>query len=296
MSSRVRVLQVDAFTGRRFCGNPAGVVLDADGLDAVDMQALARELNNGDTIFLLRPDADDHDVRARFFTPRREAAFVGHATLAAHAALAQLGLPRRPRQKQSSGIVTVRTLQDAPPRIAIAQPPPPLGRRLAPAELAPVLAALALDASQLHPDCPPRLAGPGSRVLLGLRDASLLAQIRADGERLSSLSAQMGAPGFFVFALRGSSAQRSTVARMFCPALGIPEDPVSGNAHAMLAVYLREHGLIAPEAGGFIGEQGEHVGRPGRVEVGFECAGGEVRAIVIAGEATIVFATELDFP
>src|ERR1700692_4734515 len=110
MGNSVRVFQVDEFTSRRFSGNPAGVVPDADALSSDDMQALARELNNGDTAFLLRPDADDHDLRLRFFTPRREAAFVGHATVAAHAVLAALKLPPRPRQKQRGGMVEVATL------------------------------------------------------------------------------------------------------------------------------------------------------------------------------------------
>src|SRR5476649_267374 len=123
MSNSVRVFQVDAFTSRRFSGNPAGVVLDADRLSAGDMQALARELNNGDTAFVLKPDADDHDLRVRFFTPRREAAFVGHATVAVHAVRASLNLEPLSRQKQSSGIVTVDTIAAARPhRIAIHQP------------------------------------------------------------------------------------------------------------------------------------------------------------------------------
>src|SRR6202171_2318466 len=105
MGNSVRLFQDDAFTSRRFTGNPAGVVLDADAPSSDDMQALARELNNGDTACLFRPDADDHDLRLRFFTPRREAAFVGHATLAAHAVLAALKLEPRRRQKQSRGIV-----------------------------------------------------------------------------------------------------------------------------------------------------------------------------------------------
>ena len=87
MSRSVEVFQVDAFTRQRFAGNPAGVVLDADGLDDREKQAVARELNNGDTAFIGAPTSDDHDVSIRFFTPRAEAAFVGHATLAAHAVL-----------------------------------------------------------------------------------------------------------------------------------------------------------------------------------------------------------------
>ena len=90
---------------RRLARAGAKLVLGARRLER--MQALARELNNGDTAFVLRPDADDHDVRIRFFTPRREAAFVGHATLAAHTVLASVGEPARRRQKQQSGIVEI---------------------------------------------------------------------------------------------------------------------------------------------------------------------------------------------
>ncbi len=296
MSRNVRVFQVDAFTSERFCGNPAGVVLDADALSAEEMQALARELNNGDTVFLLSPDGSDHDVRARFFTPRREAAFVGHATLAAHAVLAQLGLPPRPRQKQSSGIVTVRTQAGVPARIAISQPPPPLGRTLTPTELETILAALSLAPQELDRSCPAMLAGPATRVLLGVSDPQSLERVRPDFARLAALSAQIGAMGFFLFALLGSPAQRATTARMFCPALGIPEDPVSGNAHAMLGVYLLHHDLIMPEAAGFEGDQGRYLGRPGRVSVLLERNGTELSSIAICGEATVVFATSLDFP
>jgi len=296
MSDRVRVFQVDAFTSQRFCGNPAGVVLDADALSGSDMQALARELNNGDTAFLLRPDGPDHDLRVRFFTPRREAVFVGHATLAAHAVLAALELEPRPRQKHSSGIVEVQRLSKAPPCIAISQPPPPLGRLLRPDELNSVLAALALERADLDERCPAMLAGPGTRLLLGVRAGETLARVRPDLGRLSALSAQIGAPGFFLFALHGSPRELRSEARMFCPALGIDEDPVSGNAHALLGVYLLSHGLIALAAGGFTGTQGQHLGRPGRVSVRFEPQQQSLRAVTIVGEAVIVFATSLEYP
>jgi len=290
------MFQVDAFTSQRFCGNPAGVVLDADRLSDGDMQALARELNAGDTAFLLRPDGADHDLRVRFFTPRREAAFVGHATLAAHAVLAALGTAPKPRQKQSSGIVEVSTLSQAPLRIAISQPPPPLGRSPESGELEAVLEALALTRADLDSRCPPGFAGPGTRLLLGLKDAATLGRVRPDNSRLSALSAQIGAPGYFLFVLHGDAVDRRTEARMFCPALGIDEDPVSGNAHAMLGVYLLRQGLIAADAVGFTGTQGAHVGRPGAVSVAFERDRQTLQAVSIVGEAVIVFATRLEFP
>jgi len=306
MGERVRVFQVDAFTSQRFCGNPAGVVLDADALSEADMRDLARELNNGDTAFLLQPDAPDHDVRVRFFTPRSEAAFVGHATLAAHAVLAALQLPPRPRQKQKSGLVQIETLSSSPPRIAIRQSAPRLGRTLEPGEIEAVLGALSLAHTDLDPRCPPTIAGDSSsRVLLGVGTAAVLARARPDRARLIVLSAELGVPGYFLFALNRAAAVPLTEARMFCPALGIDEDPVSGNAHALLGAYLLQHALFAPPTldaarhGHYIefaGLQGRFLGRPGRVDVQLELDRGALRSVSIAGEAVIVFATTVDFP
>ena len=70
MTHKIQVHQVDAFTVERFTGNPAGVVLNADGLTDAQMLAIARELNNADTAFILAPEGEGHDMRARFFTPR----------------------------------------------------------------------------------------------------------------------------------------------------------------------------------------------------------------------------------
>jgi len=304
MANSVRVFQVDAFTARRFSGNPAGVVLDADALSGDDMQALARELNNGDTAFLLRPDADDHDLRLRFFTPRREAAFVGHATLAAHAVLAALQLEPRRRQKQSSGIVEVDTISGAsPPRIAIHLPPPPPARALGELQLPAVLEALGLQRADLDAQCPPMIAGAGStRLLLGIEHGATLANLAPDLARLTSLSGQIGAAGYFLFSRRPSLADVYTEARMFCPALGIPEDPVSGNAHALLGAYLLQQQLIsAPAATSgsatveFTGAQGHHMGRPGRVGVALNLRRGALESVSIVGEAVVVFETALEF-
>ena len=309
MGNGVRVFQVDAFTARRFSGNPAGVVLDADALSADDMQALARELNNGDTAFVLRPDADDHDLRLRFFTPRREVAFVGHATLAAHAVLATLGLEPKRRQKQSSGIIEVDSIAGAsPPRIAIHLPPPTLRRTLTEPELSAVLEALDLTRAELDARCPPTLGGEsGTRLLLGVEHGTTLARLRPDLARLTALSEQLGAPGYFLFSCRPTLADVYTEARMFCPALGFPEDPVSGNAHALLGAYLLHHGLIgAPppesEAGAsarstieFTGAQGHHLGRPGRVTVALNLERQILQSVTVVGEAVVVFEAALEF-
>ena len=82
---------------------------------------------------------------------------------------------------------------------------------------------------------------------------------------------------------------------MFCPAMGIPEDPVSGNAHGLLGAYLLHHGLL-PRDGDravFSGAQGHFVHRPGRVDVELEFEGGALAGVWIIGSAAMVFETAI---
>jgi PhzF family phenazine biosynthesis protein len=296
MTRTIRLFQVDAFTTEPLCGNPAGVVLDADELTGEQMQAIARELNTSDTAFVLRPDAPDHDLRMRFFTPRKESGFVGHATVATHTVLAAIGRPAAPRQKQHSGIVQVQLAEGSPPLVRIAQPPAPL-RAAPPAELMQaILAALGLDAQALDPQCPVMIAGTTStRLLLGLRESAQLARVEPDLGRLGELSAPAGAAGYFLYTRHSEIAGCDTEARMFCPALGISEDPVSGNAHGMLGVYLVSQRLLKASSGRaqFTGAQGHHLQRPGRVQVEVLVDSAAPTGVIIAGQAVIVFETSL---
>jgi PhzF family phenazine biosynthesis protein len=82
---------------------------------------------------------------------------------------------------------------------------------------------------------------------------------------------------------------------MFCPALGIPEDPVSGNAHGLLGAYLAEFGLLQHDGrrAAFSGGQGHYLHRPGRVDVELELNDGHIEAVWIIGQAVSIFETEI---
>jgi len=298
MTRSVQVFQVDAFTTQQFTGNPAGVVLHADALSEDEMRAIARELNNADTAFVLEPDGADHDLRVRFFTPRTEAGFVGHATVAAHFVLSRrASTPRRLRQKQKGGVVEVEIRGSGAERlVAVRQPAPPIGRDLNERERLAVLDALALSSGDLDPRCPMRIVGGAStRLLIGVRSSDQLRHLKPDFNRLSTLSAQVGAAGHFVFALQAPGAANLVESRMFCPALGIPEDPVSGNAHGLLGVYLAQLGLVRPVDGvaRFSGAQGQFMSRPGRVDVELEFSGATPSNVWIIGQAAMVFETTI---
>ncbi|NBU24712.1 MAG: PhzF family phenazine biosynthesis isomerase [Gammaproteobacteria bacterium] len=296
MSRTIQVFQVDAFTERLFTGNPAGVVLGGGSLSDDEMLAIARELNNGDTAFVLPAEGADHDLRVRFFTPRTESGFVGHATIATHFVLSRLpGAPRRLRQRQKAGLVDVEVRgEGAGRRIAVRQSAPPLGRELAERERLAVLDALALSSNDLDPRCEMRIVGgAGNRLLIGVRGPQQLKAMKPDFARLSTLSAQLGASGHFVFTLDPQVEGCLVQSRMFCPAIGIPEDPVSGNAHGLLGAYLLHHGLLPRDGdrAAFSGAQGQFVNRPGRVDVELEFKDGALAGVWIIGNAAMVFET-----
>ena len=297
MNRSLAVFQVDAFTRQRFTGNPAGVVLGADALSDEDMLAIARELNNADTAFVSAPDSADHDLRVRFFTPRTEAAFVAHATVAAHYVMSRRPGPRRLRQKQKAGIVEVEVRGEGDARrIAIHQSPPPIGRELLSRERLAVLDALALSSGDLDGRCPLLDCGSAStRLMVGVRGAEQLRQLKPDAARLTTLSAQLGAAGYFVFTLAPQVPDVLTEARMFCPAIGIPEDPVSGNAYGMLGAYLAVRGLVerSGDHAQFSGAQGHYLNRPGRVDVELDYENGTVASLRVVGDAVLVFETSL---
>ena len=298
---RYRLYQVDSFTTRRFEGNPAGVVSNADGLSAADMQAIARELNNSETAFVLGPEAPDHAVVVRFFTPTIEVPSCGHATIAAQYVRAvERNLPSGTVvQKTRAGnqrVDVVREREDY--TIIINQGTPEFGGPLPAACIADIVAALGTTPDALDPRCPVEIVSTGhAKVLLGVRSRRVLNTLTPDFVRLSAISARIDCNGFFLFTLDADSGEALTHARMFAPAIGIPEDPVTGNGNGPLGAFLVKHRLATPVDGvlRFRARQGDAVGRPGMVDVTVEMADGAATTVHVAGRAVIVFRTELEW-
>jgi PhzF family phenazine biosynthesis protein len=288
----LRIFQVDAFTQSKFTGNPATVVLDADGLDDGTMSAIAREFSHAEVAFVCAATGPDHDVRLRFFNSRKEAPFVGHATVAAHSVLLAVG--RRglgvSRQHGGTGVVDVRAARiEQRTVIEFRQTMPELDAPLPFKTTLRVAEALRLPATQLHEFMPARIARKGgTRLLVPIGDVGALDAMAPNFDTLVELGSELGTDGFFVFAVIAGAHALSTESRMFCPALGIAEDPVSGNAHSMLASYLWEIGQFGNGATTFTGYQGRRMNRPGEVSVKLEIDSGSLIAAHIGGSAVIV--------
>jgi PhzF family phenazine biosynthesis protein len=296
-SPRCRLFHVDAFTRQRFCGNPAVIVLDADELSDEQMQTIAREVN-AETGFVSASEAQDHDLRVRFFTPRHEVPFVGHVTIAAQYVRAtKEGIaPGKLKQLTGAGVIEVEVAKvDGDFRIALTQSPPSLGPIVPDHHRSQVLDALGISSPSLRGGCPIQVMVKGSpRLLVALNSQEQLKELKPNFAELTRLTPHVGADGYFVFVV-DSGDELTTHSRMFCPALGINEDPVSGNAHGMLGVYLVTHGVFAPHEAkvAFRGYQGQSLRRPGIVDVEVECVGKVAESVCIKGDAVILYEAEL---
>lgn len=301
-----QLFHIDAFTTTLFKGNPAGVVLDADGLSAAQMQALARELKHSETAFVMAPQDAGHDVYIRYFTPTTEVPICGHATIAAHYARAvALGLGTTElKQKSGAGVQLIRVEaqggkqggcgQAGAYRIHMRQGPPSFSAPLPAATRRALAAALGLDEGGFEAALPLQIVSTGhSKVMVPLCAGVELDAIVPDHAALAALSAAIGCNGYFLFQRRACGS--ATDGRMFAPAIGIPEDPVTGNANGPLGAYLVRHGLMAHDGKvlRFDGHQGRALGRDGVVHVEVAIEQGEPRRVAIRGSAAILFSAPL---
>lgn len=294
-----RVYQVDAFTKDKFHGNPAGVVPDANGLTEKQMQSVARELNNSETAFILSPTSSDHDCWIRFFTPTTEVPSCGHATIAAHYVRAvENQLPTcSNKQKIGIGILPVDIVKEADDyKIIMTQGDPTFENPLEDETRNRIISALDLLESDLNKRCPIQVVSTGhSKVIVGINSRSKLNALRPNLEELTQLSDIAGSKGYFVFTFDTDNEIILTHGRMFAPAIGIPEDPVTGNANGPLGAYLVYHKLVdcSKPTVTFKAQQGEAIGRTGIVEVSVDINDGKPAKVHVGGSAVIVFKTEI---
>ena len=291
---------VDAFTTERFKGNPAGVVPHADGLTKEQMQAVAREMNCSETAFVLTPTDSGHDVHLRYFTPKVEVPICGHATIAAHfvRATESASYSGVVRQRTQVGVLPVKIDRDEKGiLVTMAQAEIVMGRVLSPDLVRSLMQGLGITAAELDERCPVQIVSTGhSKVLVGLRSHRTLNGLQPDLAALSSLSARIQCNGYFMFTLDSPHRNYLTAGRMFAPAIGIAEDPVTGNGNGPLGAYLIHHGLV--ETSGdtfrFTGLQGEAIGRGGECFVAVHLKRGKPHKIEVGGRAVIVFRTEIE--
>lgn len=300
-----KIKHVDAFTSELFTGNPAGVVLDARGLSDRAIQQIAREMNLSETAFILPPTVKNAHIQIRWFTPAVEVDLCGHATIASFHALAEEGLHgmKRPgtyhfRLQTKSGVLGIAVEKKVSGTVVEFQLPIPHFRvhKKIPTSL---LAGLGIRASDVQKGLP---FVSTSYLYLPLKRLSTIKSLRPDFDRLAAVNKASRTTGISVFCLETVEQSSAVHSRFFAPIDGVPEDPVTGSANGPLGVYLYQYAihrdfpvpsfLLEDGRIEFIGEQGDAIGRRGRVKVRLRVTGHGVKQVSIVGEAVTVMDSE----
>ncbi|EZH74992.1 hypothetical protein ATO12_09685 [Aquimarina atlantica] len=293
------VYQIDAFTKEKFKGNPAGVVINATGLDDTQMLAIARELNNSETAFIFPPDNKDNDGVIRYFTPTVEVPICGHATIAAmYAKAISENLDSCVlRMKTKVGVLPFTIYKkDDDYKIEMTQGAisfePPFNKKIQQQ----IIAALGLKSTDIDEKCPIQIASTGhSKVMIGIKSNKTLNALKPNNNKLSGLSKIIGCNGYYVFTFDATDKDCLIDGRMFAPAIGINEDPVTGNANGPLGAYLIHHELVTHNGKEFTFKikQGEKMGRTGYMNVHVTCVYNQPKQVQITGNAVVVFKTSI---
>ena len=298
MKNLYHIYQIDSFTKERLTGNPAGVVTNADGLSDQQMQKIARELNNSETAFIFKPENDTYDMQVRFFTPTKEVPICGHATIAAHYARAIENHLRTTRvlQKTGAGILPVDIVRENDDyKIIMTQGKIEVNDALSGKVQQSLVKALGITQHDILENCPVAIASTGhSKVMIGIKDINMLHSLRPNMDSLAKLSSEIGCNGYYVFIMNQNETPM-VHGRMFAPAIGINEDPVTGNANGPLGAYLVHYGLVTHNGTQFTFKviQGETIGRAGTMEVQVKIENNQPIEVKIVGYAVIAFSTEL---
>lgn len=279
---RSAVLRYSAFDVDGEGGNPAGVVLDAQGMDDTRMQEIAADLGFSETAFLTDEGPDERSFRIRYFSPLAEVPFCGHATIATAVALSeQLQRTGVLRLVTSAGEVTVETRPDNGRILASLTSVAPAVREVDEADLASALTALHWDAAELDPKLPPRIASAGNNhLVLAASSRARLADLDYDMEALGDLMARRS---WTTVQLVWRETETIFHARDPFPPGGVVEDPATGAAAAAFGAYLRSLELVRPPVRVTI-HQGEDMGRPSRLLV--DVPPGNDSGIKVSGTAT----------
>jgi PhzF family phenazine biosynthesis protein len=292
------ILQVDAFTDTPYTGNPAGVVPDAKDLDDPEMQVIAREMNVSETVFVLPSKKSGADLRMRWFTPTTEVPLCGHATIAGFHALAEEGMHGMDKEgtyyfqlDTASGLLPVE-VQKSKVGIKVM-----FGLRLPKFERVShykldLLRILNLSLS----DFESRLAIVRSDFLyVPIRRLHTVWNMHPNFFTISNFLQGRNLQGLCVFTTETIDRDSYVFSRFFAPNVGINEDPVTGAANGPLGVYLHENGIVRGENGilTFKAEQGDVIGRKGRIQIELEVADSKPIGVRIGGTAVTVFRGEM---
>jgi len=299
---RLKFHTLDVFTSTRFGGNPLAVVLDADGLETKAMQAIAREFNLSETVFVTKPSNPAHSARMRIFTPMSEIPFAGHPTIGTAILLGQLraaalGGSRNAiiALEEQIGVVRVGVRMPAglQPSAEFDAPKLPEDMGSVPA-IEDIAAAVGLIPSEIgfENHRPTRFSAGLPYHFIPTRSLAAIRRARVATSRWTQAFGPAGAVYLYCRETEHNTADFH--ARMFDPAHGIPEDPATGSAAAAFAGAIARFDEPPGGEHRYGIEQGFEMSRPSRIQLSIVMNDGKLQTVRIGGHAVRVADGEIE--
>lgn len=232
---KVNVAIVDAFVDGDTGGNPAGVVLDADHLSDKQKLCIAREVGLSETAFVSQ--SNTADFKLDFYTPQKQIAHCGHATIATFSLLSQLGLV----QEGNTSKETIDGYRDIEVfgNFAYMRQTEPKYRNFENDKID-IFDSVGISENQTISD--PVIVNTGNSFLIfGVKSIKNLETIIPDYTRIESISEKYNLIGFYIYTLETNNTERDASARMFAPRFGIKEEAATGMAAGPLACFLHDY-------------------------------------------------------
>jgi trans-2,3-dihydro-3-hydroxyanthranilate isomerase len=292
-----RFATLDVFTRRPLAGNPLAVVLDAEGLDDAAMQAIAREFNLSETVFVFAPKDAHHRASLRIFTPGRELPFAGHPTVGT-AVLLGLKDTARPADAVAFGLeerigtvacaVEIEGERAGHARFRVPRLPAIWGEGRDPAQAA---WALGLDPHEIGfgRHVPSRHTAGVNFDFVPVATLDAIGRASPAGEGFAKVFGEASdRPAAYVYTQQTTHPGHHFHARMFAPSFGIGEDPATGSAAAAFAGVLMQCEPLGDGEHSFVIEQGYEMRRPSEIALQIVIRDGALASAEIGGAAVVV--------
>lgn len=289
-SKTITVQILNAFVDKGQGGNPAGVVLNADTLSNSNKLEIAKKVGLSETAFVSK--STTADFKLDFFTPNRQIAHCGHATIATFSYLKQIdAIKNNTTSKETiEGNRKIKMVGD----LAFMEQLAPKYTDLSHME-AVILKSLGLNGTDLRPNAPIYLVNTGnSFVLVPVKNREVLKNTLPDFDLIEKISEELDLIGYYVFTTDTGNAERDATSRMFGPRYGISEEAGTGMAAGPLACYL--YYILKIQKQKFSIQQGEYMERPSPslILVNLTIKGGEIENLMAGGKGLLKSRMEIE--
>lgn len=273
-----KIYKLSSFPAKKYGGNPAGVVLDADNLTSEDMLKIAKDVNFSETAFVMH--SDNADFKVKFFTPTNEVDLCGHATIATFSLMKQLDLIKDGKytQETKAGILEIYIQDDF---VYMEQKLPTYGVNLDKS----MIERCFHNTDFLDERFPISIVSTGLfEIFLPVKSFDDLNHLEYNSKKIMELSEMFGAIGIHAFSLDKVNEYDANC-RNFAPVVGIDEESATGTSNGALACYFAKY---VEKKTSYVFGQGYTMGKPSEINVKLEYTNDEISKVLVGGNALII--------